>query len=409
MAINGALTGGESEGTGGMVYMDHAGTTPLDPAVLKAMIPYFTELFGNPSSIHTVGQEARYALDEARERVAAVLNCRAREVVFTSGGTESDNAAIEGVATALQETGNHIITSSTEHHAVLHSCQHLESLDFDVTYLPVDSYGAIQPDSVYRAITDKTTLVSVMYANNEIGTVNPLAEITAAVKKRASELSRTIVVHTDAVQAAGYLDLDVRRLGVDLLSLSGHKFHGPKGTGVLFVKRGTAFLPLILGGGQERERRSGTENIPGIIGLSVALEAANARREETSFHCAALRDRIIEYVLGNIPGTNLNGNPTQRLPNNANFSFSGIEGEPILLGLDMAGIAASSGSACSSGSLEPSHVLLALGQSAEVARGSLRITLGKDNTEEEVEYLLGVLVELVERLRQLPSLTTASS
>jgi cysteine desulfurase len=405
MANNGATKGG----TGGIVYMDHAGTTPLDLAVLKAMTPYFTELFGNPSSIHTVGQEARYALDEARERVAAVLNCRAREVVFTSGGTESDNAAIEGVATALQETGNHIITSNAEHHAVLHSCQHLESLGFDVTYLPVDSYGAIQPESVYQAVTDKTTLVSIMYANNEIGTVNPIPEIAAAVKQRAGELSRTIAVHTDAVQAAGFLDLDVRRLGVDLLSLSGHKFYGPKGTGVLFVKRGTAFLPLILGGGQERERRSGTENIPGIIGFSVALEAANARREETSLYCAALRDRIIENVLANIPGTNLNGHPTQRLPNNANFSFSGIEGEPILLGLDMAGIAASSGSACSSGSLEPSHVLLALGQSAEVARGSLRITLGKENTDEEVDYLLGVLEELVERLRQLPSLTTASS
>ena len=397
-------------GTGKKIaYMDHAGTTPLDPAVLKAMTPYFTELFGNPSSIHTVGQEARYALDEARERVAAVLNCRAREVVFTSGGTEADNAAIQGVATALQETGNHIVTSNAEHHAVLHSCQHLESLGFDVTYLPVDSYGAIQPESVYQAITDKTTLVSVMYANNEIGTVNPLPEIAAAVKQRAGELSRTIVVHTDAVQAAGFLDLDVRLLGVDLLSLSGHKFYGPKGTGVLFVKRGTAFLPLILGGGQERERRSGTENIPGIVGLSVALEAANAHREETSRHCAALRDRVIEKVLANIPGTGLNGHPTQRLPNNANFSFSGVEGEPILLGLDMAGIAASSGSACSSGSLEPSHVLLALGQSAEVARGSLRITLGKENTDEEVDYLLGVLEDLVERLRQLPSLTTASS
>jgi cysteine desulfurase len=389
--------------------MDHAGTTPLDPAVLKAMTPYFTELFGNPSSIHTVGQEARYALDEARERVAAVLNCRAREVVFTSGGTEADNAAIEGVATALQETGNHIITSNAEHHAVLHTCQHLESLGFDVTYLPVDYDGAVQPESVYKAITDKTTLVSVMYANNEIGTVNPLPEIAAAVKQRASELSRTIAVHTDAVQAAGFLDLDVRRLGVDLLSLSGHKFYGPKGTGVLFVKRGTAFLPLILGGGQERERRSGTENIPGIVGLSVALETANSNREETSRHCAALRDRIIEQTLATIPGTKLNGHPTRRLPNNANFSFSGIEGEPILLGLDMAGIAASSGSACSSGSLEPSHVLLALGQSAEVARGSLRITLGKENTDQEVDYLLKVLVELVERLRQLPSLTTASS
>ena len=405
MATKGA---GNGE-TGGFVYMDHAGTTPLDPAVLKSMTPYFTELFGNPSSIHTVGQEARYALDEARERVAGVLNCRAREVVFTSGGTESDNAAIEGVATALQETGNHIITSNAEHHAVLHTCQHLESLGFDVTYLPVDSDGVVQPESVYQAITDRTTLVSVMYANNEIGTVNPLPEIAAAVKQRASELSRTIAVHTDAVQAAGFLDLDVRRLGVDLLSLSGHKFYGPKGTGVLFVKRGTAFLPLILGGGQERERRSGTENIPGIVGLSVALETANTHREETSRRCAGLRDRVIEQVLATVPGTNLNGHPTQRLPNNANFSFSGIEGEPILLGLDMAGIAASSGSACSSGSLEPSHVLLALGQSAEVARGSLRITLGKENTDQEVDYLLRVLVELVERLRQLPSLTTASS
>ncbi len=393
----------------GIVYMDHAGTTPLAPEVLRVMTPYFTQLFGNPSSIHTVGQEARYALDEARERVARVLNCRPREVVFTGGGTESDNAAIVGVATALQETGNHIITSSVEHHAVLHTCQHLESLGFETTYLPVGSDGMVQADAVYRAITPQTTLVSVMYANNEIGVVNPIAEIAAAVKQRASELSRTILLHTDAVQAAGYLDLDIRKLGVDLLSLSGHKFHGPKGTGVLFIRRGAPFLPFILGGGQERERRSGTENIPGIVGLSVALETANAQREENSRHCAALRDHIVEQVLERVPGSRLNGHPTQRLPNNANFAFSGVEGEPILLGLDMAGIAASSGSACSSGSLEPSHVLLALGQSAEVARGSLRITLGKDNTPEEVDYLLDVLVDLVERLRQLPSLTTAGS
>ena len=391
----------------GFIYMDHAGTTPLSPDVLQAMTPYFTQLFGNPSSIHTVGQEARYALDEARERVAAVLNCRPREIVFTGGGTESDNAAIDGVATALQETGSHIITSSVEHHAVLHTCQHLESRGFDVTYLPVDSFGMVQPESVYKAITNKTTLVSLMYANNEIGTVNPLPEISAAIRERAKELSRTIVFHTDAVQAAGFLDLDVRRLGVDLLSLSGHKFYGPKGTGVLYIRRGTAFLPLIVGGGQERERRSGTENIPGIVGLSHALATADARREEAGRHCAALRDRIIQQVLAAVPGSKLNGHPTERLPNNANFSFPGVEGEPILLGLDMAGIAASSGSACSSGSLEPSHVLLALGQSAEVARGSLRITLGKDNTEEEVDYLLSVLVDLVERLRQLPSLTTA--
>jgi len=393
----------------GTVYLDHAGTTALDFKVLEAMIPYFTERFGNPSSLHTVGQEARYALDEARERVAGVLKCRPREVVFTGGGTESDNAAIHGVATALHETGNHIITSSVEHHAVLHACQYLESHGFEVTYLPVDSDGMVQPEAVYNAINERTTLVTIMYGNNEIGTINPIADIAKSIKKRAEELTRTIVFHTDAVQAAGYLSLDVAELGVDLLSLSGHKFHGPKGTGVLYIKRGTPYLPLIHGGGQERERRSGTENIPGIIGLSLALEAADSAREETGQHCAALRDHIISSVLERIPGSRLNGHATQRLPNNANFSFTGVEGEPILLGLDMARIAASSGSACSSGSLEPSHVLLALGQSAEIARGSLRLTLGRGNTEEEIEYLLGVLVDLVERLRQLPSLTTAGS
>ena len=391
----------------GTVYLDHAGTTPLDSKVLEAMVPYFTQHFGNPSSLHSVGQEARYALDEARERVAGVLNCRSREIVFTAGGTESDNAAIHGVATALHETGNHIVTSSVEHHAVLHACQYLESQGFEVTYLSVDADGMVQPEAVYNAINERTTLVSIMYGNNEIGTINPISEIAKSVKKRAEELSRTIVFHTDSVQAACYLSLDVSELGVDLLSLSGHKFHGPKGTGVLYMKRGSPYLPLIHGGGQERERRSGTENIPVIIGLSVALEAADTVREETSQRCAALRDRIIDSVLQQIPGSRLNGHATQRLPNNANFSFTGVEGEPILLGLDMAGIAASSGSACSSGSLEPSHVLLALGQSAEIARGSLRLTLGRDNTEDEVEYLLGVLVDLVQRLRQLPSLTTA--
>ena len=393
----------------GTVYLDHAGTTPLDSKVLEAMVPYFTQHFGNPSSLHSVGQEARYALDEARERVAGVLNCRPREIVFTAGGTESDNAAIHGVATALHETGNHIVTSSVEHHAVLHACQYLESQGFEVTYLSVDADGMVQPEAVYNAINERTTLVSIMYGNNEIGTINPISYIAKSVKKRAEELSRTIVFHTDAVQAAGYLSLDVAELGVDLLSLSGHKFHGPKGTGVLYMKRGSPYLPLIHGGGQERDRRSGTENIPGIIGLSLALEAADTVREETSQRCATLRDRIIDSVLQQIPGSRLNGHATQRLPNNANFSFTGVEGEPILLGLDMARIAASSGSACSSGSLEPSHVLLALGQSAEIARGSLRLTLGRDNTEDEVEYLLGVLVDLVQRLRQLPSLTTAGS
>jgi len=393
----------------GTVYLDHAGTSPMDPRVLEVMMPYFSQLYGNPSSIHTVGQEARYALDESRERVAKVLQCRAREVVFTGGGTESDNCAIYGVATALQETGNHIITSSAEHHAVLHTCQNLDGLGFNVTFLPVDAYGMIHPEAVYNAITDRTTLVSIMYANNEIGTINPISEIAKVVQQRTGELKRTIVMHTDAVQGAGFLDLSVRRLGVDMLSLSGHKFYGPKGTGVLYIKRDTPFLPLILGGGQERERRSGTENIPGIVGLSVALELADSQREETSAHCAALRDRIIQVVSERVPRSRLNGHPTQRLPNNVNFSFEGIEGEPILLGLDMAGIAASSGSACSSGSLEPSHVLLALGQSAELARGSLRLTLGKGNTEEEIEYLLEELVKLVEQLRQLPSLTNSGA
>ena len=392
----------------GTVYLDHAGTTAMDPRVLEAMMPYFSQLYGNPSSLHTVGQEARYALDESRERVGQVLGCRAREVVFTGGGSESDNAAIHGVATALQETGNHIITSSAEHHAVLHTCQHLEGMGFEVTYLPVDGYGMVHPEAVNKAITERTTLVSIMYANNEIGTINPISEIGEVVQNKATELERTIVMHTDAVQAAGFLDLNVRRLRVDMLSLSGHKFYGPKGTGALYVRRGTPFLPLILGGGQERERRAGTENIPGIVGLSVALELADSQREETAALCAAFRDRIIDVVLTKVPKCRLNGHPTDRLPNNVNFSFEGVEGEPILLGLDMAGIAASSGSACSSGSLEPSHVLLALGQSAELARGSLRITLGKDNTAEEVDYLLEVLVGLVEQLRQLPTLATSA-
>ena len=393
----------------GLIYLDHAGTTPTDPQVFAAMQPYFTELYGNPSSVHTIGQEARYALDNARERVAGVLGCRSSEVVFTSGGTEADNAAIHGVATALEETGNHIITSGVEHHAVLHTCQYLENRGYEVTYLPVDEFGMIHPEQVYNAVTPRTTLVTIMYANNEIGTINPIGDIAAAVRRRAEELDRTIVMHTDGVQAAGFLDLQVRRLGVDMLSLSGHKFYGPKGTGALYIRRGTPYLPLLLGGGQERERRSGTENIAGIVGLAMALELADAGREQAAAHCAALRDKIIQWAAENIPDTALNGHPTQRLPNNVNFSFPGVEGESILLGLDMKGIAASSGSACSSGSLEPSHVLLALGQTAELARSSLRITLGKGNTAAEVDWLLAALADLVPRLRAMPTLTTAGS
>ena len=393
----------------GLIYLDHAGTTPMDPRVFDAMRPYFTELYGNPSSVHTIGQEAKYALDNARERVAEVLGCRSSEVVFTSGGTEADNAALHGVATALHETGNHLITSGVEHHAVLHTCQYLENRGYEVTYLPVDEFGMISPEAVYNAIGPRTTLVSIMYANNEIGTINPIPDLAAAVRRRAEELDRTIVLHTDAVQAAGFLDLNVRRLGVDMLSLSGHKFYGPKGTGVLYLRRGTPYLPLLLGGGQERERRSGTENIAGIVGLARALELADGEREGAAAHCAALRDRIIQWAAAHLPDTALNGHPTRRLPNNVNFSFPGVEGESILLGLDMKGIAASSGSACSSGSLEPSHVLLALGQTAELARSSLRITLGKENTDAEVDWLLAALADLVPRLRAMPTLTTAGS
>ena len=391
------------------IYFDHAGTTPMDEQVLEAMLPYFTRLYGNASSVHTVGQEARYALDAARERVAAVLNCRNREIVFTSGGTEADNAAIRGAAEALQETGRHVITAASEHHAVLHACEVLENQGWDVTCLPVDDYGIVDPQRVYNAITAQTTVVSIMYANNEIGAINPIPEISAAVKRRAQELNRTVVMHTDAVQAAGFLDLDVRRLGVDMMSLSGHKFYGPKGVGVLFIRRGVPFLPLITGGGQERERRSGTENVAGIIGLAAALQLADAQRDQVSAHCLALRDRIIAEVAQRIPDCVLNGHPTQRLPNNVNFSFDGVEGESILLGLDLQGIAASSGSACSSGSLEPSHVLLALGQTADLARGSLRITLGKHNTDAEVDRLISVLTNLIGELRQLPTLAGAAN
>ncbi len=392
-----------------IVYLDHAGTTPLNPKAWEAMAPYFQESFGNPSSVHSLGQRARAALDSSREQVAAILECRPSEVVFTSGGTESDNAAICGAAFALQGTGDHIITSSIEHHAVLHACQYLETRGFQVTYLPVKADGIVDPEAVAHAITPRTILVSLMYANNEIGTIQPVAEASKLVKQRAKATDRTIVVHSDAVQAAGFLDLDVRELGVDLMSLSGHKFYGPKGTGVLYIRRGTPFMPQQLGGGQERERRSGTENIPGIVGLATALELAQEERHQTWRHCLALRDDIVRRVQQEIPRAELNGHLRERLPNNINFSFEDAEGEAMLLGLDMAGIAASSGSACSSGSLEPSHVLLALGQTAEVARGSLRLTLGKGNTPDDVDYLMSTLVDLMGRLREIPSLTAAAS
>lgn len=388
-----------------LIYMDHAATTPVRPEVLDAMLPYFRESFGNPSSIYTLAQEALKAVDDSRQTVADVLGARMSQVVFTSGGTESDNTALKGAAFALRNTGNHVITTSIEHHAVLHTCHQLEQFGFEITYLPVDEYGMVDPDDVGRAITDRTVLVSTMLANNEIGTIQPVGEIARLVKERAKGQGRTIVMHTDAVQAAGYLDLDVGELGVDMLSLSSHKFHGPKGVGVLYIRRGTPFEPQQMGGGQERQMRSGTENVPGVVGMATALRLASDDRDQLSSHSRRLRDRIVSELQQKIEGAHLNGHPTERLANNVNISFESVEGEPVLLGLDFAGISASSGSACSSASLEPSHVLLAIGRSADLAQGSLRITLGAANTEEEVDYLLTTLTGLVERLRAMPSLS----
>ena len=388
-----------------LIYMDHAATTAVRPEALEAMLPYFGVSFGNPSSIYTLAQEARNAVDDARQTIAGLIGCRISELIFTSGGTESDNTALKGVAFALRNVGNHIITTAIEHHAILHPCHQLEQFGFDVTYLPVDRHGLVDPDDVAKAITDRTILVSVMLANNEIGTIEPVAAIARTVKQEARRLDRNILMHTDAVQGAGFLDLNVRELGVDLMSLSAHKFHGPKGIGVLYVKRGTPFEPQMMGGGQERERRSGTENVPGFVGMAEAFRLACQERETTAARCVAMRDRIIEGLQDRVEHAHLNGHPVERLPNNVNISFEAVEGEPILLGLDFAGISASSGSACSSASLEPSHVLLAIGLAAELAQGSVRITLGKDNTDEEVDYMLSVIPDLVNRLRAMPSLS----
>lgn len=388
-----------------VIYMDHSATTPVRPEVLDAMLPYFASDFGNPSSIYTIGQEARKAVDDARERIARILGARMSEIVFTSGGTESDNAALKGVAFALRALGNHIITTGVEHHAVLHTCYQLEQFGFDITYLQVDEHGLVGPQDVVDAMTDETILVSVMMANNEIGTVQPIKEITRLVKAESNRRNRTVIMHTDAVQAAGFLDINVRSLGVDLLSLSAHKIYGPKGVGMLYVKRGTPFEEQNAGGGQERQRRSGTENVPGIVGFSEALRLAVSEREEVSKHCLRLRERLAQGIFETIDGVRLNGHPEHRLPNNVNISIEGVEGEPVLLGLDFAGVCASSGSACSSASLEPSHVLLAIGLTAEMAQSSLRITLGRDNTEGDVDYLLSILPDMIGKLRSMPSLS----
>lgn len=388
------------------IYMDHAATTSVHPKVLEAMLPYFTDIFGNPSTIYTVGQEARKAVDEARLAVAEVLGCKHTEIIFTSGGTESDNAALKGAAFALRKEGNHIITSAIEHHAVMHTCHALEDFGFKVTYLPVDRYGLVSVDGLEKAITDKTILVSIMLANNEIGTIEPIAELAKVIKAKAKQ--RKIVFHTDAVQGAGALDLDVNKLGVDMLSLSAHKFRGPKGVGILYIRKNTPFLPQQTGGAQESNRRAGTENVPGIVGTAVALRMASDNRESNSKYCQRLRDRLIEGIKSRISDVYLNGHPTLRLPNNVNMCFQYVEGESILLSLDMLGVAASSGSACTSGSNDPSHVLVAIGVPPELAHGSVRFTVGTDNTEEDVDYVLSVLPEIVQRLRAMSPLAAAT-
>jgi cysteine desulfurase len=382
------------------VYMDHAATTPVHPEALEAMLPYFSQMYGNPSSLYTLAQDGAKALDDARQRIADTLGCRGNEIIFTSGGTESDNTALRGAAFALKHTGNHIITQTTEHHAILHACEELEKSGFEITYLNPDKTGLITPTQIEQAITEKTILVTVMMANNEIGTVQPISEIATIVKKKSSELGRNIVMHTDAVQAPGLIDINLRNLQVDMLSLSAHKFYGPKGVGVLYVRRHTPFIPQQLGGSQERNRRGGTENVPGAVGTSVALEIVARERGATVEHCLHLRNKLIESLL-TIPGTHLNGHATERLANNVNISFDQVEGESILLNLDFSGVAASSGSACTAASLEPSHVLVGIGLQAQMAQGSLRLTLGRENTEEEVDYVLSLVPQMVDRLRAM--------
>jgi cysteine desulfurase len=377
------------------VYMDHAATTYVDPRVVQAMLPYFTECFGNASSLHSFGREAKEALEHSREIVAKALGASPNEIFFTSGGTESDNLAIKGVIYANRNK-NHIITSIIEHHAVLETCNSLQEQGVEVTYLPVDKQGFVSLNHLEDALTEKTGLVTIMHANNEIGTIEPIKEIGKITRERG------VYLHTDAVQSFGKIPTNVNDLNVDLLSISGHKIYGPKGVGVLYVREGVKIEPVQHGGGHERGMRSGTENVPGIVGLAKAVEISQAEMGKESQRLTRLRDKLIKGVL-EIEDSWLNGHPTKRLPNNSNFSFSGIEGESLILRLDARGVAASTGSACSSGSGAPSHVLTSIGLTPEQANGSLRLTLGKCNTEEDVDYVLKVLPEIVSDLRKLSS------
>ncbi len=377
------------------IYMDHGATTPVDPLVVDAMLPYFTEKFGNASSLHSFGQEATSALEQSRQQVAASIGAKPEEIIFTSGGTESDNLAIKGVAYRNSGKGKHIITSTIEHPAILNTCAYLEKEGFDVTYVPADSDGIIDMDELKKAIRDDTILISVMHANNEIGTIQPISDISKLAKEKS------IYLHTDAVQSFGKIAVNVDELGVDMLSMSSHKIYGPKGVGALYVRKGTLLQALAHGGSHERSMRAGTENISGIVGFAKAVALADERLVDDEKHMTQLRDSLIGKVMDSIDDVELSGHPTNRLPNNVNLRFSFIEGESMLLFLDMKGIAISTGSACSSKSLEPSHVLTAIGLRPEDSHGSLRITLGKDNTQEEVDYVVDALVEVVGRLRAM--------
>ncbi len=384
-----------------IIYLDHAATTYVKPEVFEAMKPYFSEHFGNASSIYSIGRDSKKAVEEAREKVAKALGAEAREIFFTGSGSEADNWAIKGIAAANKKKGNHIITSSIEHPAVLNTCKYLEGEGFEVTYLPVDSDGVISLEDLRKAIKDTTILISIMFANNEIGTIQPIKEIGAIAREKG------IPFHTDAVQAVGNIAVDVNDMNIDLLSLSSHKFYGPKGVGALYVRKGVKISSFIHGGAQERGKRASTENLPGIIGFGKAIELAVENMESYNKKLLELREKTIEGLMAKVPYIKLNGHRTNRLPGNVNISFQFIEGESLLLMLDMMGVCGSSGSACSSGSLDPSHVLMAIGLSHEIAHGSLRLTFGDENTQEDVDYILEEVPKVVSRLRDMSPLYEA--
>jgi len=385
-----------------MIYLDHSATTPMDPEVFKAMKPYFIDSFGNASTLYTLGREGRKAMDVAREQVASLIGADTKEIIFTSGGTESDNIAIKGTAYKFRNKGNHIITSTIEHPAVNETCKYLEKNGFKVTYLPVYNDGIVKVSDIEEAITDKTILITVMHANNEIGTIQPIAEIGELAREKG------IYFHTDAVQTVGKIPVNVKEMNIDMLSLSSHKIYGPKGIGALYIRNGVRVEPIIHGGGHERGIRPGTENIPGIVGLGKACSIAEENLTKDIEKLTILRDKLINTVLEQVDDSYLNGHRTKRLPNNANFRFTAIEGESLILTLDSMGIASSTGSACSSTKLQPSHVLLAIGLKEVEAHGSLRISLGRENTEEDVDYLINAIKEVVDKLRKMSPLWCGS-